>query len=320
MTPSVASQSYAQERANPLWSAVNPILSILIPFHTDDPIPLLDGLITGAKGLAPGTVEVVVVDDATPQETLFARVAQHLSEAPIPALAIRLARNLGRSGARNHLLQRARGAYFLLLDADMSPDAPDFLQRYLDLAARERPDMAFGGFTVARAPRSRATALHRAHSERYDCLPANRRGPEHVYTSNVLVRREVLELAPFDEGFIGWGWEDVDWGLRAQQKALRLIHLDNTATHLGLDDPDTLLRKSASAGANFRRLIERHPEASRHWPARRAAEAMRRFPIHSALRPLLAAIVRDRAGLVPMAIRVLALKFWRASHAAEALS
>jgi glycosyltransferase involved in cell wall biosynthesis len=309
----------ALHSANALWPGASPILSILAPFHRDDPRPLLDDLAACFDGVADRSVELVLIDDGTPGEDLFNKVSERLRAFPAPCLAIRLACNVGRASARNQLLRQARGGYFLLLDADMSPNAPDFLKRYLDVIADGEADMAFGGFTVARAPYTPKTAVHRAHSQRYDCLPARARGPQHVYTSNVLVRRAVMDVAPFDEAFVGWGWEDVDWGLRAQALSMRLVHIDNPATHMGLDDCDVLLRKSASAAANFQRLITKHPEASRRWPARQAAELLQKLPGHHFARPLLRAVVHDRAGLMPMAVRIWALKLWRASHAAQAL-
>ncbi len=304
---------------NALWPGASPILSILAPFHRDDPRPLLDDLTACFDGVPDQSVELVLIDDGTPGEDLFNHVRERLRAFPAPCLAIRLFRNVGRASARNQLLRQARGEYFLLLDADMSPNTPDFLKRYLEVIAHGAADIAFGGFTVARAPDTRETALHRAHAQQYDCLPACARGPQHVYTSNVLVRRAVMDVAPFDESFVGWGWEDVDWGLRAQEQNMRLVHIDNPATHMGLDDCDALLGKSAGAGHNFRRLIEKHPEASRRWPARQAAEFLLNLPGQRLARPVLRAVVQDRAGLMPMAVRIWALKLWRASHAAQAL-
>src|SRR5690606_23100227 len=95
------------------------------------------------------------------------------------------------------------------------------------------------------APPDAAHALHRALAVGGDCLPAaeRRHAPEkYVFTSNLLVRRDVFETERFDEGFSGWGWEDVEWGMRVARR-WPIVHIDNPATHLGLDDAETLAAK-----------------------------------------------------------------------------
>ena len=42
-----------------------------------------------------------------------------------------------------------------------------------------------------------------------------------------------------------------------------ILHVENPATHAGLDDVDTLMRKSAEAGPNFARLAAKHPQVAR---------------------------------------------------------
>ena len=57
---------------------------------------------------------------------------------------------------------------------------------------------------------------------------------KYVFTSNLLIRRDVFDAEPFDAGFVGWGWEDVEWGMRVSRRH-PIAHIDNPATHLGLD-------------------------------------------------------------------------------------
>ena len=58
--------------------------------------------------------------------------------------------------------------------------------------------MAFGGFTLDQTPIRPEHALHRAMALKSDCTPAPQRAqaPEkHVFTSNLLVRRDVLRAS-----------------------------------------------------------------------------------------------------------------------------
>ena len=100
-------------------------LSVLIPFLRHDPSPLLERL--GHRD-----VEIVLLDDGTACPELTARVAAAAELSLSPTRLIVWDANRGRSAARNRLIEEARGEYVLFLDADMIPDAPDFLSRWLE--------------------------------------------------------------------------------------------------------------------------------------------------------------------------------------------
>ena len=120
-----------------------------------------------------------------------------------------------------------------------------------------------------------------------------------------------------DDGFAGWGWEDVDWGLRVAGQ-YPVTHIDNTATHLGLDDTESLLRKFGESGANFARLAERHPEAVRRMRLWTMAKACSRLPLRGLWTPLSRSVART--SWMPMRLRLAALKFYRALRYGEHLA
>lgn len=300
---------------SPAWTGAAPELSVLIPFHGDDPSQLLTALDREASGLD-GAVELVVLDDGDPDPARSQAVAELAPALNAPARLIALARNEGRSKGRNRLAAHARGGFFLFLDSDMAPDRPDFLARWL-AAAREGAAVAFGGFTVDDAPASRATSLHRAMARRSDCLPAvvRAQSPEkYVFTSNLLVRRDVFETETFDEGFKGWGWEDVEWAMRVSRR-WPILHLDNTATHLGLDSAETLSRKYEQSAANFARVVAAHPEIVSRYPSFRAARVLRRAPLRGLWRPVLRRLMVTAAA--PLPLRALAARTYRAALYSE---
>lgn len=290
-------------------------LTVAAPFHADPPVPLVEGLARLPE--AAGTSLVIAADGAPASSVEAVRTA--LQAYPGPATLIRLIANVGRSRTRNHLIAQASTPHVLFLDGDMAPADDGFLARWLEACDRG-VRVGFGGFRSAAAGDS-AFDLHRALSDGDGDAPADvrrARGPLAVYTSNLLVETAILRAAPFDSGFTGYGWEDVDWAMRANAVA-PVEHLDNPALHLGLDTPEALLRKAAEAGPNLARLIARHPEAS-GIRAARAARLIGMAPMHRALRPVFTAIACDRSGVWPIAARKLAYKLFRASHAAEALS
>jgi glycosyltransferase involved in cell wall biosynthesis len=307
-----------REIDNAAWPDARPRLSVLIPFYRDDPSDLIQRLDAEAGALA-GAVELVLLDDGGGDAALTARVAQRLARLSLPARLVALAQNVGRARGRNRLAAAARGRTFLFLDSDMLPDAPDFLQAWADLEAAQQPAVAFGGFSLRQAPDSPAFAVHRALAAASECIPAavRARTPEkYVYTSNLLVRRDVFASEAFDTRFSGWGWEDVEWGLRVARRH-RVLHPDNPATHMGLDTVETLAAKYASSGANFARVAERHPEV-RGWPGYRAARRLQRLPWPPATTARIALRLATQSGL-PVRARAFALRLYRAAVYAEAL-
>ena len=299
----------------PGWAGAAPRLSVLTPFFRDDPSGLMAALEREAPALA-GAVEVVLLDDAGGDAALCARAAHTVAGMRLPARLIQLEANAGRARGRNRLAAEARSRHLLFLDSDMAPDRPDFLQRWLALAD-EDVAAAVGGFTLDQARPGPEHRLHHALQLRAECLPAGVRAlqPEkYVFTSNLLVRRDVLAAEPFDEGFQGWGWEDVEWGVRVAAR-YGVRHVDNSATHLGLDTAPALLAKYAGSGPNYGRLAARHPETVRRYPSHRAARLLRRLPARGLLRGVLKRLALDERA--PLLARVAAAKMFRAATYAE---
>lgn len=299
---------------NAAWANAAPKLSVLIPFFRDDPARLLGAL---DRGDTP--VELVLLDDGSGDDALAEHVAKIVRTMTMPARFVRLLANEGRAGGRNRLAAQARGAHLLFLDSDMLPDAPDFLLRWLYLIDLEDPAVAFGGFSLDQVPHTRDNAVHRALALRGDCMPveARRLAPEkYVFTSNLLIRRDVFDAEPFDAGFVGWGWEDVEWGMRVSRRH-PIHHIDNPATHLGLAPAAAIAAKFEQSAANFARVVAAHGDIVRHYPSYRAARALKRAPLRGLWRPWLkAAALLDAA---PAGARAFALRLYRAALYAEAV-
>ncbi|HEY3694554.1 glycosyltransferase family A protein [Phenylobacterium sp.] len=299
---------------NAAWAAGAPSLSVLIPFKGDDPSGLLAML--GREAVA---AEVVVLDDGSADPALARRATEAVQACPLPARLVLLARNVGRAKGRNRLVAHARARHFLFLDSDMAPDDETFLARWLALAAAEDAPVAFGGFSLKQAPPRRDQALHRRMAAHSDCLPSEvrRLTPEkHIFTSNLLVRRDVFAAEAFDEGFAGWGWEDVEWGMRVARR-WPIRHVDNPATHLGLDTARTLAAKYEQSAGNFARVVASHPEVVAAYPSYRAARLLKRAPLRGLWRPLLKAFAL--ADAAPLPARAFAMRLYRAALYAEAV-
>lgn len=318
-TPQMPLTAPARERTldNVFWRGAAPRLSICIPAYRYDVTPLMAAL---AECEDAGLVELIIHDDGGGDHELLARLQNEAGRLRIAVRLIAADNNRGRAGARNAAIAHARADWVLLLDADMLPDDAAFLKRYLDAMEMSlAPSVIVGGYSLRLAPRHARHALHRWQAEASECIPASRRQTSpgrHVFSSNVLVHRAVLEIIPFDEEFSGWGWEDTDWGIRAA-KYYPVQHIENTATHLGLDADATLMSKYAASGANFARLVQRHPDEARMMPLFRMAQRARHLPLREPVRA--AAGWAARTKFLPLALRGRALKAWRALTYAGAL-
>jgi glycosyltransferase involved in cell wall biosynthesis len=302
---------------NIYWRGAAPRISICVPAYRHDVSALMEAIAGCASS---GLAELIIYDDGSGDPDLLDRIEGHASYTLAAIRVVFAEKNRGRSAARNAATRHARADWILLLDADMLPDDTRFLERYFDtIDAMWEPSIVVGGYSLKASPRNRRVALHRWLFESSECVNAEaRRGSpsRYVFASNVLLHRLVLDTAPFDESFAGWGWEGADWGLRAQNW-FPVLHIDNTATHLGLDTDEALMGKHARSGANFLLLTRRHPQAARKMPLFRLAKRFKRLPFRKTLTTLTAATARLR--ILPLGLRGRALKMWRALIYAEAL-
>ena len=290
-----------------------PRLSVLIPTYRDDPSALLKAL--DERGVS---AEIVLLDDGGGDTALTKRMAGRIERLKLPARLIVLSPNEGRAKGRNRLARHARGRHFLFLDSDMLPDPIGFLTRWSAVAEDDVP-VAFGGFTLDQTPRRPEHELHRAMALKSDCTPAPERAKEpekHVFTSNLLVRRDVFETIGFDEGFAGWGWEDVEWAMRVVRH-YPILHIDNSATHLGLDTAPALAAKYEQSAANFARVVSTHREVVSAYPSYKVAKALKSVPLRETWRPMLKAFALNEAAPIPL--RDLALRLYRAALYSDAV-
>ncbi len=298
---------------NTAWASARPRLSVLIPTFRDDPSALLKAL--DEPGIE---AEIVVLDDGGGDAALVQRMAARVARMKLPARLIQLSSNEGRAKGRNRLARHARGGHLLFLDSDMLPDPIGFLARWSALAEDDVP-VAFGGFTLDQTPRRPEHELHRAMALKSDCTPAPQRAkaPEkHVFTSNLLVRRDVFDAIGFDEGFAGWGWEDVEWAMRVARRH-PIVHIDNSATHLGLDTAAALAAKYEQSAANFARVVKSHFEVVSGYPSYKVAKALKPLPLRTAWRPMLKSLALAEAAPTPL--RAFALRLYRAALYSDAV-
>lgn len=241
-------------------------LSVLIPVYNWDVSALLRRVIGEADAFDLwGRVEVIVLDDGSSEQAPLDANAAFLSRHVRPFLEFSsLEGNVGRSAVRNLLAAKAKGEFILFLDCDVLPDDERFLRNYLERAHEGEFDVVCGGVSYRTRTLNHSSYDYHAYlGERKEVKPASDRNREpwrHILTSNIMVRKSVFVGIPFDERFTGYGYEDIEWGVRLAAK-FRILHIDNTASHLGLVTKAVTYEKMRSSVPNYLLLREICPQA-----------------------------------------------------------
>jgi hypothetical protein len=94
-----------------------------------------------------------------------------------------------------------------------------------------------------------------------------------------------------------------------------VLHVDNTATHLGLDDAATIAGKYEQSAANFGRVCRAHGDIVKAYPSHKVARLMRALPLRRAFGRAFKGLAL--AELAPLSLRAFSLRLYRAALYAE---
>jgi polyisoprenyl-phosphate glycosyltransferase len=118
-------------------------LSIIVPLYKSEAnLPLLFSELERIADLAPVAVEVVLVDDGSPDQC-GAMVEKKLAEWKMRAQLIRLSRNFGSFAAITAGLAHAQGDYCAVLAADLQ-EPPELALEFLERMRRGGAEVVFG--------------------------------------------------------------------------------------------------------------------------------------------------------------------------------
>jgi glycosyltransferase involved in cell wall biosynthesis len=238
-------------------------------------------------------VDVLVVADGSTDGTV--EVLEAL-ELPVP-LKVVWQRNRGRSAARNVGLSLARGEVVLFLDDDLVP-RPGLIARHR--ASHEDGDehVLVGPYPLVPRPFPVAP-----NNEWFDTVYAE------LTEAKVVTRADRFavgntsgpatlfrEVGGFEEGFTGWGCEDIELGHRLLSVGVEVrFDSEAAAEHRQELSVAQLCANSVSNGRNIVRAVTLHPDlideilpVQPTLPSRRPAKAVARalfrlLPVHSPL-------------------------------------
>ncbi|MEY4531832.1 MAG: glycosyl transferase [Deinococcota bacterium] len=204
-------------------------------------------------------VEIIVLDDCSNNKLIEQSNRRWVSENLLTTYLL-AEKNLGRSAARNHLATIANGDYLLFLDCDVIPDDDSFIENYMN----NLKEIICGGISY-----KKIKILHKKHSFYYNfSLKTDVKNLENrikhswqsFLSSNFLIEKEIARRFPFDESYIGYGYEDLDWAATIHKQGLEIFHIQNTVTHLGLIEEEIFLTRSIDALDNYLTFSKKHPE------------------------------------------------------------
>jgi glycosyltransferase involved in cell wall biosynthesis len=238
------------------------MLSILIPCYRTNFSTLIKALLDECKTLSV-PIEILIGDDGN-DEIWQKENSTWFSDDTITH--IRSDRNLGRAGIRNLLADHAKFMYLLFLDADILPLKSNFLQEYLD--SKDDSDVICGGRLYHSHPPQKRYQFHwhyGRHREQQTVTQRTKNGWKGFQTNNFLIKKSVFNQIKFNDQIRFYGHEDTLFGYLCFKSGFTILHINNPAIHIGLDDHKSFQQKiklsvQTLVGLNFQTdiYIEKH--------------------------------------------------------------
>ena len=234
-----------------------PRISVVIPTYNrlDTLRHVLPSLV--AQDLRRGAFEVLVADsnsnDGT-REYIAAIATEHPFVRHLPGAYG------GRAAARNAGIAAARAPVVLFTDADIIA-SPDLLSRHLAhhggsscaVVGMEVQVTSYDDYLAKRADRRKRDPLHGERAKRLSWL--------YFLTGNASVPKAELErVGRFDDGFTGYGHEDLELGYRLQRAGVPIVYEPRAVDYHWHPVPwDEQQRKYELAGRSTVRFYRKHP-------------------------------------------------------------
>jgi len=200
-----------------------PLVSVIVPVRND--AAHLRGCLTGLRSSTLEDYEVIVVDDASTDDT--ARVAEEMG-----VRLLRLPERCGPGGARNRGAEQARGRYFLFVDADVRVH-PETLARAVQVFVDDPAvDALFGSYDARPAAPS---FLSQYKNLLHHFIHQQGRDEASTFWSGCgAIRRDVfLGSGGFAARYGRPSIEDIELGVRLRRAGRRIVlRKDIQVTHL----------------------------------------------------------------------------------------
>lgn len=180
--------------------------------------------------------EIIVCDDASEHSPNLSDILTNHSWIHL----IHNEKNLGRTGTRHRLAQKAQFQSLLFLDADVLPANEDFLDHYMNHVGKNK--VVYGGISYSKHKPAHHQRLRWAYGRKREAKSAKQRmGSPYVISQNLMMDKELF-LSINTATVNKYGWDNVfSYQIAALNESI--THIDNPVIHMGLEDAKTYLDK-----------------------------------------------------------------------------
>jgi glycosyltransferase involved in cell wall biosynthesis len=235
-------------------------ISVVTPTHNKAALLSRTLASLAEQDLPSEAFEVVVVDDGSTDGTAAFLESYRTGHG---FTWVRQEANRGRAAARNLGLSRASGDLVVFLDDDMEL-VPGFLRAHREFHQGNAGAAGIGN--VVNHPEVSVAPIDRYMSTR-GAQKIKDRGPlpwKYFSTNNVSVMRGDLDaVGGFDEGFVTYGFEDLELGYRlVKERGVTIRFVAGARSlHIHPHTLDEVLDKKTLCGrSSLRYLFRKHPE------------------------------------------------------------
>lgn len=220
------------------------MISILIPTYNYNVNLLFQALKLELTSISTDFEIICYEDGSTKHIEDNSRIISTISEAKHVISKV----NRGRITTRQSLAEMAKYDWLLFLDADVIPESSTFISDYIKFINSDY-DAIYGGCSYAIKQPDKQYILRWKYGKNYENVDAKLRNksPYKVAISgNFLIKKTTFIDINSKVENEGYGYDNY---VAAFMKAnhIKIIHINNNATHIGLDDNITFLNKTEKA-------------------------------------------------------------------------
>ena len=232
------------------------MISILIPTYNYNTFPLVKE-IWGQATAENINFEIIVGDDKSTDFEIIKK-NQEINSIKNCSYYSNIV-NLGRGCNRNELLKKAKFEWILFLDCDVLPKNSNFIKNYIQCIQSNSNSVYFGGLIYDLKKPKNEEMLRWVYGHKRESVSLEKRKLkpyETTLTSNIIIKRAVLEAYPFHVEIKNYGYEDLVFILELKKNKINIHHVDNPVYHLNLEKSIVFITKFESSLRNLKFLTD----------------------------------------------------------------
>lgn len=241
-------------------------ISVIIPTYNRKSTLMKCLSLFGRQKFPMDRFEVIVVDDGSSDET--GKAVREQQKSAEYSLKYYRKENAGPGSARNLGISNASGKILLITGDDIFPEE-NLLSEHWKWHTERFPDANIGvlGFVTWASDPPPTPLMQWLDCGVQNAYPLLRHGDpvswKYSYTGNMSLKRAFIEETGerFDEGFLPYGYEDIEWGYRLMKKGYVLMYnKDAQGRHHHWVTIDDSFRRMERIGESLKVLRRIHPE------------------------------------------------------------